>query len=586
MNHKPILCTAVLLGALLLGGCGAERTNVVSSGNSDASVSSGDAYATYGDAYASAGDAYVTDGDVYATSGNAYATSGNASPSRTVTVSTVDELLDAVAPDTEVVLEPGTYDLTKADSAKLHDYCYWKPTGYSSDWSLVFSNLYNFRLAGSTGERADVQLLFSPLSGDGTTMAPVLTFENCSSLNLSGFTAGHEKGAVCSAGVLSFTGCSGVYVGGCELYGCGTIGVAAENCYSLTVADTLVRDCSYNGVSLSSCADVLLDGCELRNCGSSILSLYQTRGAEFRNCLLRENREAMDLLCCAYGNTGVLFDDCTFRDNSTACLFSIAGGESPSFNGCTFADNTVLSSVYANTGDTFVPVLVDGEALYGSPEEDATPAPARERQKVTVSTAQALLAAIAPDTEIVLSAGTYDLTALMNGENGLYYSWREVYNATPAAELVVEGVSNLSLTAAPNCTVEIVTTPRYANVLNFQDCSGVSLSGLTVGHSEGPGTCTGSVLRFEDCSNADVDGCELYGCGTYGVSAQDSRNLAVSATVVRDCSLGVYELVSCRNVSFTDCNFHDNATDDPFYAYESYDLSVVNCLLDGSLITK
>ena len=68
----------------------------------------------------------------------------------------------------------------------------------------------------------------------------------------------------------------------------------------------------------------------------------------------------------------------------------------------------------------------------------------------------------------------------------------------------------------------------------------------------------GGVLYFNESSNVKVSGCSLYGCGVWGVTAIDSSDIAVKDTEIYDCSSGDINLSGCRNVSFDNCDIHDN----------------------------
>ncbi|MBR5381787.1 MAG: right-handed parallel beta-helix repeat-containing protein, partial [Oscillospiraceae bacterium] len=92
--------------------------------------------------------------------------------------------------------------------------------------------------------------------------------------------------------------------------------------------------------------------------------------------------------------------------------------------------------------------------------------------------------------------------------------------------------------------VEIVVEPRYANVLCFIDCSNVAVTDLTAGHTD-TGSCTGSVVLCEDCTDIILANDDLYGCGVNGLEAEDCADIYVYETTIRDCSFGPMELSYC-----------------------------------------
>ena len=190
---------------------------------------------------------------------------------------------------------------------------------------------------------------------------------------------------------------------------------------------------------------------------------------------------------------------------------------------------------------------------------------------VHAATVDEFLAAIAPNTVIYLDAETFDLSTATSygGYGSNYYYW---LNDFDGPGLVITGVENLSIISESNAIIAAI--PRYANVLGFKECRGVTLSGFTAGHTEEPGACSGGVLYFDECSNISIDACRLYGCGIVGISTADSSGLTVSNTEIYDCSSSAVQLDSTTGVSFTGCDIHDCGTPE-VYVFEcsgvSYD---------------
>jgi len=166
--------------------------------------------------------------------------------------------------------------------------------------------------------------------------------------------------------------------------------------------------------------------------------------------------------------------------------------------------------------------------------------------RVTVSTAAELMAAICPNRTIYLEDGTYNLTDWIES----LASIRETGNPCVRIEEVFDGyevqivgADNLRLTGSD---AEIVVEPRYADVLSFFDCDGIALTDLTLGHTIEPGSCQGDVLSFTDCGDIKLEGLDLYGCGTYGIVAENVASLVMDGGSIHDCSYGIMEL---RNVA-------------------------------------
>ena len=180
------------------------------------------------------------------------------------------------------------------------------------------------------------------------------------------------------------------------------------------------------------------------------------------------------------------------------------------------------------------------------------------QNQVTVTTVDEFLAAIAPNTEIIVDAELIDLSkATGYGKtNGDYYYWEEEFDGP---ELFIAEVSNLTIRGSGedhNANV-ISSVPRYSDVLNFFNCSNIMVTGLTAGHTVEPGYCVGGVLFFMNCQDVLVEDCGLFGCGTLGVKAESSKNIQIINNDIYDCSVGGVELTNCDDVNVDGNTFRE-----------------------------
>lgn len=210
-----------------------------------------------------------------------------------VHVSTVDELLAAIAPSTEIYLDSDFYDLSTASyyGGYGSDYYHWEAT-YDGP-QLVITGVDGLSIISENG--ATVSAI--------PRYANVLSFINCDNVSLSGFTAGHtEEPGSCAGGVLYFESSSGISIDGCHLYGCGIIGIQTQNVQELSVTGTEIYDCSMAAVTLSATTDAVFTGCDIHNCGIPEFSLSDCLnvsfdGAEIRNGMYTIGRSGLE----AYG---------------------------------------------------------------------------------------------------------------------------------------------------------------------------------------------------------------------------------------------------------------------------------------------
>ena len=208
----------------------------------------------------------------------------------------------------------------------------------------------------------------------------------------------------------------------------------------------------------------------------------------------------------------------------------------------------------------FAPAALAEEAGDAAPTEpvEFTPGSDGEQTQVHVSTVDEFLAALAPDTEIILDAEFYNLSdATGDGKtNGEYYRWQEVFDGV---QLTIHDLSNLTIRAEGDDVKEhtVSATPRYAHVLNFENCSNIMVEGFTAGHTIEPGSCCGGVIGFYNCENTLVNNCGLYGCGVVGVWAENSQSIQVTNCDIYECSWGGIYMVTCRDVTFNGNTIRD-----------------------------
>ena len=208
---------------------------------------------------------------------------------------------------------------------------------------------------------------------------------------------------------------------------------------------------------------------------------------------------------------------------------------------------------------------------------DALPAKGDILKVIKVSTVDELLNAIGPDRVIELNGGTYDLSQSegYGTSNGEDWYWRECYDGF---ELVIHDVENLCISGLDDA--EIVTRPRYANVLSFVQCSSISLEAVTMGHTVEDGFCTGGVLNLESCNNVNVSYSALYGCGTVGIWATNCDGVYATGCEIYDCSSYGVNAVSCKDVIIEESSLHSNKDgyfQSVFRAESCKGFAVVNC---------
>ena len=196
----------------------------------------------------------------------------NAGERTEVVVSTVDELIAAIASDVEIVLKDGTYDLSTAEGygTSWNDVHYWSEEFDGP--ALTIYGVDNLVIRSESGDVKKCTISAVPRYAD------VLKFKSCTNITVSGFTAGHTvEPGYCTGGVLYYEDCDNVLINNCGLYGCGILGVRAELCSAIAVTGCEIYECSYGGISMGNTSGIKIENCSFRDLGGDALYFYECK---------------------------------------------------------------------------------------------------------------------------------------------------------------------------------------------------------------------------------------------------------------------------------------------------------------------
>lgn len=201
--------------------------------------------------------------------------------------------------------------------------------------------------------------------------------------------------------------------------------------------------------------------------------------------------------------------------------------------------------------------------------------------EVTVSTVQELVEAIQSRTKIILKEGTYNFSEL-DCDSIKNPNIDGIKDYDGLAEYTVRNVRNLCLEAEEGARVEISTENSYARALGFEECQEITLRGLICGHEVEPGYCTGSVLYLNQCSHIEIDNCDLYGSGTYGIEAYNIFGLTIGDTDIYECTYGLVWLSGVETATFTNCSFMTSEQYSMFSFIGCYTITLDGCKIIGN----
>lgn len=244
-----------------------------------------------------------------------------------------------------------------------------------------------------------------------------------------------------------------------------------------------------------------------------------------------------------------------------------------------------------NSSGTDTPTQSDTGNGETPPQEDSgdevqhDPTPP-EGDTVTVGSVEELLEAIGPHTGILLKPGYYNMSEYIEyvwakegeswNERHPYVQLRDCYDGV---EVVIRRVDGLSICGDNENLTEIVVEPRYAQVLNFEECHNLTLSGLTMGHTE-TGACSGDVLDFYNCRNINLSAMDIYGCGVYGIACYDGTGeMYVYSSTIRDCADGALNILNGNGrFEFHNCGLTGSSGYDRYEPTPYSELAFYECV--------
>lgn len=149
--------------------------------------------------------------------------------------------------------------------------------------------------------------------------------------------------------------------------------------------------------------------------------------------------------------------------------------------------------------------------------------------------------------------------------------------------MTVHGVKNLRVLGVTEGSSELVVQ-NDSFVLAFENCRNLDLHNLTIGHERSGGKCSSAVLGFSSCTNILLTSCELYGCGTEGLTLSRVARFEVRSSTIRDCTLGIMSIQHAKNVVFKKCLFLRNGKLYGIEVRHSYDVLITDGIFRGNQV--
>lgn len=231
-----------------------------------------------------------------------------------VRVSNTLEFLNAIADDTEIVMNEGVYNLTGDMQLEGEEqFINWEKEHDNVLLSMNLSDGFQTEIYCIDGlsivaePGANVSIVTEPRNVN------VLMFSSCSDIFMSGITMGHtpDKGS-CEGGVLKFEYCENIELQKMDLYGCGTYGIVYNDVNSLELYDSIIRECSQGIIDGSQGENIAFISCDMVDCKGPVMIRMNTTDAVFDDCYISRNSMSKGFLPIENMENDIVFSDCLF----------------------------------------------------------------------------------------------------------------------------------------------------------------------------------------------------------------------------------------------------------------------------------
>ncbi|MGH4123507.1 MAG: right-handed parallel beta-helix repeat-containing protein [Clostridium sp.] len=279
-------------------------------------------------------------------------------PIAEVTVSNVEELVDAIGSNKHIKLRKGIYNVSKikdmvSKNKKINfvheEYGYGYGYGYDTcilktgvnyvdvtdGKELAIYGVNNLTIEGQGDEY--VQIVAEPRD------SYIFQFNNSDNITLKNLKIGHtikDEAFICNAGVIKVINSQNFNVSNCLLYGCGTIGIYAYDVDNLNFDNSIIEKCTMGIMDVDSSTNINFTNSKLRKSKEyTMICLNESQSIKFSNCEIADNNVISGRFAFMSGSNtkNVEFLKCKFERNSAEVFMN--AHFKVDFKGCTFGEN-------------------------------------------------------------------------------------------------------------------------------------------------------------------------------------------------------------------------------------------------------
>jgi hypothetical protein len=221
-----------------------------------------------------------------------------------IKVSNVQELLNAIGPDTEIVLKPGEYQLAEMEIKNE----YVTVQDIYGEKLFTISNLQNLVIRAEVVGKTEIIT--------SAIYQPVIKLVNSNNVQLHGLTIGHKPNpGYCEGAVLLADNVNHLVIEKCDLYGSGTVGLEAMYSSHCKISNTTIRECTYGLLTLVDSRDMGFYNCRMIDSKDlNMVEITRTEGLVFESVDFVNNHSGLEFGPFYFFNSASEFDKFTLKD--------------------------------------------------------------------------------------------------------------------------------------------------------------------------------------------------------------------------------------------------------------------------------
>jgi len=218
------------------------------------------------------------------------------------------------------------------------------------------------------------------------------------------------------------------------------------------------------------------------------------------------------------------------------------------------------------------------------------------RTEIRVSTTEEFIRAIGSNRTIILDEGDYVLpnddglsvqSSLEHWEfDPLFGNPNVVYEQTNGyAGLTIRGVENMRIEGEPvsfgRITAFLISPTQFLDCLIFRDCKNIELAYIYLSAGSEEDFNVGNILAFQDCADVSLTGVAI--CGEYlkgGLRLDNVSNFKAETSYFGRTMWGIMECNDVQNAEFFDCRIMDN--EGSVRITDSEDITFDECLFTNN----